>query len=328
MEQRNKKTGVLLTNLGTPDAPTAPALRRYLAEFLSDPRVVNRPRWFWLPILYGVILQVRPRRSAAAYQRVWTEEGSPLLVNARRQQAGIQQYLGDNVVVELAMRYGRPSIASGLQALRDQGVDQLVVVPLYPQYSVSTTTSTFDAVTTELQQWDYLPELHMVMDYHRHETYIQALADSVREYWQQHGPGECLIMSFHGTPQAMREAGDPYYDQCLVTANLLRQHLGLTEDQCLLTFQSRFGPEAWLQPYTDKTLESLAEKGLKRVDVICPGFSADCLETLDEMAVENRELFVEAGGQEMHYIPALNDRDDHLRMLAELVKQTVIIAGD
>jgi ferrochelatase len=318
---RHKKVGVLLTNLGTPMAPTAAAVRPYLAEFLSDRRVVDRPRWLWLPILHGVILRLRPRRSAHAYKKIWTAEGSPLLAYGRRQQAGLRQRLSTNVPVVLAMRYGQPSIASGLQQLRDAGVERLVVLPLYPQYSVSTTASTFDALAAAWSRWSYLPELRMIMDYHDSNGYIEALAASVRDYWHQHGQGDRLLLSFHGTPQAMRAAGDPYHDQCHTTARLLAQHLQLTPDQCQLTFQSRFGPEAWLQPYTDKTLEALGVQGVGRVDVLCPGFPADCLETLEENAMVNRDLFLQAGGREFHYIPALNDREDHITMLAGLVQQ-------
>jgi len=318
---KNKKPGVLLTNLGTPEAPTAAALRRYLAEFLSDVRVVNRPRWLWLPILHGVILRLRPRRSAHAYKKIWTDEGSPLLVYARRQQAGLQQRLPAHVPVVLAMRYGQPSITAGLEQLRAAGVTQVLILPLYPQYSVSTTASTFDAVAQAWRHWQHLPELRMVMDYHDQDIYIQALANSVRDYWHQHGRGDRLLLSFHGTPQAMREAGDPYYDQCQTTARLLAQQLQLSTEQCQLTFQSRFGPEAWLQPYTDKTLEALPAAGVGRVDVLCPGFSADCLETLEENAMVNRDVFIQAGGREFHYIPALNDRDDHFAMLEGLVRQ-------
>jgi len=316
-----KRVGVLITNLGTPDEPQPSALRRYLAEFLSDPRVVNKPRWLWLPILHGIILRIRPARSAKAYQRVWTKEGSPLLAIGRKQQIGLQQKLTTDVPVVLAMRYGNPSIASGLESLRDQGVERIIVLPLYPQYAASTTASTFDAIASTWRHWWHLPELRMISDYHDRDSYINALANSIREYWSEHGQGEYLLLSFHGTPEAMRLAGDPYYDQCHKTAELLRHKLHLSSEQCLLTFQSRFGPEAWLQPYTDKTLERLAGEGVKRVDVVCPGFSADCLETIDEMALENRELFLDAGGSDFHYIPALNDRDDHLNALVELINE-------
>ena len=318
---RDKKVGVLLSNLGTPNEATAAAVRPYLAEFLSDRRVVNRPPWLWLPVLYGVILLLRPRRSAHAYQKIWMAEGSPLLVYGRRQQAGLQQLLPADVPVALAMRYGQPSIASGLQQLRDEGVERVLILPLYPQYSVSTTASTFDAVANAWRHWSHLPEMRMVMDYHAQDAYIEALANSVRDYWQQHGRGDRLLLSFHGTPQSMRTAGDPYYDHCQTTAQLLTQRLQLSSDQCQLTFQSRFGPEAWLQPYTDKTLEALGAEGVGRIDMLCPGFPADCLETLEEIAMMNRDVFIEAGGKEYHYIPALNDRQDHLAMLAGLVQQ-------
>jgi len=325
MAKPGKKLGILLTNLGTPDAPTAAALRRYLAEFLADVRVVNRPRWLWLPILHAIILRIRPRRSARAYQGIWTPDGSPLLVFARRLHAVLRQRLSETVPVVLAMRYGQPSLRDGLLELRGHGVDRVLVLPLYPQYSASTTASTFDAIAKIWKQWPHLPELRMIMDYHDRDAYIQALANSVNNYWTEHGRGERLLLSFHGTPESMRTAGDPYYDQCLETARLLRWRLQLEDDRCLVSFQSRFGPEAWLQPYTDKTLEKLASQGVGRVDVVCPGFSLDCLETLEEMAVENRELFLQAGGREFHYIPALNDSEDHAAMLMTLVRQC---AGD
>lgn len=319
--EKEPQLGVLLTNLGTPDAPTAAALRPYLAEFLSDRRVVDRPRWLWLPILHGVILRLRPQRSARAYQKVWTAEGSPLLVHSKEQQVALQRRLSGNIPVVLAMRYGQPSIAAGLQQLNDRGVRRVLVLPLYPQYSVSTTASTFDAVARAWSGWSHLPELRMVMGYHDQDSYIQALANSVRDYWAKNGRGERLLLSFHGTPQAMCDKGDPYYHQCQNTARLLAQRLQMSEDDCPLTFQSRFGREAWLQPYTDKTLEKLAAQGVARVDVVCPGFSSDCLETLEEIAILNRDLFLQAGGQDYHYIPALNDREDHIAMLAGLVRQ-------
>ena len=321
-QDRVKKVGVLLSNLGTPAAPTAAAVKPYLAEFLSDRRVVDRPRWLWLPILYAVILQLRPRRSARAYREIWMAEGSPLLVYARRQQGVLQRLLPSDVPVVVAMRYGQPSIAAGLQQLRDAGVERIVVLPLYPQYSVSTTASTFDAIAETWRQWIHLPEMRMVMDYHTEDAYIEALANSVREYWQQHGRGERLLISFHGTPRSMRDAGDPYYDQCHTTARLLAQRLQLNSGQYQLTFQSRFGPEAWLQPYTDRTLEALGAEGAGRVDVLCPGFASDCLETLEEIAMQNRDVFIQAGGKEYHYIPSLNDREDHIAMLAGLVQRT------
>ncbi|WP_024329124.1 ferrochelatase [Thioalkalivibrio sp. ALR17-21] len=317
-----RDAGVLLTNLGTPDEPTAPALRRYLKQFLWDPRVVEVPRPIWWLILNGIILNVRPRRSAAKYATVWTDEGSPLLAIGRRQTAGVRARLaeqtGEDVPVALGMRYGNPSIEEGLDELRRQGVRRVVVLPLYPQYSGSTTGSTFDAVAEVLKGWRWVPDLQFVASYDAEDGYIRALANSVREHWEEHGQPDRLVMSFHGVPKRYLLNGDPYHCLCHATGHKLAQALGLEEGQWQVTFQSRFGREEWLQPYTDKTMEALPGQGVRSVDVICPGFSADCLETLEEIADENREIFLEAGGERFHYIPALNDRDDHLQFLAEL----------
>lgn len=314
--------GVLVCNLGTPDAPTTGAVRRYLAEFLADPRVVELPRWLWLPLLHGIILNVRPRRSAHAYQQIWTEAGSPLLLHAQAQRSGLATRLAARVpggcVVALGMRYGQPSIAAALRELAQANVRRVLVLPLYPQYSAPSTASVLDAVFQELQQWRWVPEVRTVNDYHADERYIAALAASVREHWATHGRGERLLMSFHGIPRSYFLAGDPYYCQCQATGRLLATALGLGPDEWVLTFQSRFGREPWLQPYTDHTLEALARDGVRTVDVICPGFAADCLETLEEIAVQNRAAFEALGGSALRYIPALNARDDHLDMLTEL----------
>ncbi len=318
--------GVLLLNLGTPEAPTPAALRRYLAEFLWDPRVVEMPRPLWWLILHGVILRTRPRRSAAAYARIWTGHGSPLLLHARTQRAGLEERLrarwpGARVV--LGMRYGRPAVAEALAELREAGVRRLLVLPLYPQYAAATTASAFDAVTGELRRWRWLPELRFVNHYHDDPGYIAALAASVRDYQAGHGEPDHLLMSFHGIPMATFLAGDPYYCECQKTARLLARELGLEEGRWTVSFQSRLGPKEWLRPYTDRTLRRLAREGVKRVQVICPGFSADCLETLEEIAMENREVFMAAGGREYGYIPALNGRADHLDALAGLVERHV-----
>ncbi len=321
------RVGVLLTNLGTPDAPTPAALRRYLAEFLCDPRVVELPRILWLPILYGIILNTRPRRSAAAYRQVWTEAGSPLLVTARRQLAGVRERLEarfpGRIVCALGMRYGNPSIASALTTLQSEGVQRLVVLPLYPQYSAATTGSTFDALASTFSRWRWLPSLHMPMSYHAEPGYIAALAASVREYRAQNGMGERLLFSFHGIPQSYFDGGDPYHCQCHMTARLVAEQLGLGPQEWQVSFQSRFGPRAWLKPYTDETVRELARSGVRRLDVLAPGFSADCLETLEELALQNREFFAAAGGSELHYIPALNDRADHLDFLADFIGREV-----
>lgn len=317
----NKKVGLLLTNLGTPDAPETGPVRRYLAEFLSDPRVVEAPRWFWLPLLYGVILLIRPRLSAKAYSKVWTDNGSPLLDIGRRQAAALQKALGDDVHVALGMRYGNPSIASALKSLTDAGVSRVLLLPLYPQYSASTTATTVDKLADVLRHYRVQPSVRSCMGYHDEPSYIAALAESVRRFWRDHERGEKLMMSFHGIPQRYADKGDPYPDQCRHTAELLAEQLGLPSDRWALTFQSRFGREPWLQPYTDKTLEAWGEAGVKTVDVICPGFSADCLETLEEIAMENRENFEEAGGERLNYIPALNDSPEHVAALARVARR-------
>lgn len=315
--------GVLVCNLGTPDAPTTGAVRRYLAQFLSDPRVVELPRWLWLPLLHGIILNVRPRRSAHAYQQIWTADGSPLMLHSEAQRDGLAARLEARVpggcVVALGMRYGAPSIAGALRELQQRNIRHLLVLPLYPQYSAPSTASVLDAVYQELQQWRWMPEVRTINEYHAEPAYIAALAASVREHWARHGRGERLMMSFHGIPRSYFLAGDPYYCQCQATGRLLAEALALTPEEWVLTFQSRFGREPWLQPYTDHTLETLARDGVRTVDVVCPGFAADCLETLEEIAVQNRASFIGLGGSELRYIPALNSRDDHLDMLSDLV---------
>lgn len=319
--------GVLIANLGTPDEPTPSALRRYLHAFLSDPRVIELPRWRWWPILYGMVLRTRPKKSAEAYQEVWGEDGSPLLSIGKRQAEGIQQRLeARNAVgpfaVELGMRYGNPSIASALRRLREAGARRIVALPLYPQYSASTTGSTFDAVAQELMRWRWVPEFRLIGQYHDDGGYIEALANSIREHWAREGQGERLLFSFHGMPKRYLFDGDPYHCQCQKTARLVAQRLGLAPGSWDVAFQSRFGNEEWLKPYTDETVVQLArDEGVKRLDVICPGFAADCLETLEEIAGENREYFEANGGERLAYIPALNDRHDHLDALARLILQ-------
>ncbi len=314
-------TGVLLTNLGTPDAPTRAALKRYLKEFLWDPRVVEEPRWKWWLILNAIILNIRPAKSARAYESVWTEKGSPLMLHSLDQQAGLQKLLGEGVHVELAMRYGNPSVASGLQALREKGCARILVFPLYPQYSATTTGSTFDAVADELKTWRRVPELRMISSYHDHPAYISVLAASVRRQWKAHGKADRLLISFHGIPQRYFDNGDPYPCMSRRTGRLLAEALELKEDEWLLSYQSRFGREEWVKPYTDETLKAWGTEGVGRVDVICPGFSADCLETLEEIAVENRDYFIDAGGKEFNYIPALNGDEAHIKALAEITNE-------
>lgn len=316
------RTGILLANLGTPDDPTPASLRRYLREFLSDPRVVEAPRWLWWLILNLAVLPFRPRRSAALYRSIWTAEGSPLLVTTLRQAAALQRRLNDlgaaHVAVEVGMRYGRPSIAGALRRLAAAGCTRLLVLPLYPQYSGSTTGSTFDAVAQELCRWRAVPELRTVRSYATDPGYLDALAASIREHWQLHGRGQRLLVSFHGIPVRYAEAGDPYPAECRATAAALAERLELREGEWQLTFQSRFGREPWLEPYTDETLRAWGRSGLGPVDTVCPGFAADCLETLEEMAITNREIFEQAGGTEYRYIPALNDRPDHIEALGRL----------
>ncbi len=320
--QQPPTIGVLVTNLGTPAAPTAAALKPYLKQFLSDRRVVDLPRLLWWPILNLVILNLRPKKSAEAYSEVWSDEGSPLYVHTKRQTDGIraklQAMFGDRVVVEFGFRYGSPSIGEGIEALRCRGARKLLVLPLYPQYSAPTGASTFDAVAEDFQKRRWLPDFRMITHYHDNPAYIEALAASVRRQWEQEGRAEKLLMSFHGIPKRYFDSGDPYFCECHKTARLLAEALGLADDEYHMVFQSRFGREEWLQPYTDETLESLAAQGVKSVQVICPGFSADCLETLEEIAMQYRDVFLDAGGESFGYIPALNEEPAHIEMLAQL----------
>ncbi len=311
--------GVLITNLGTPDAATPKAVRRYLKQFLWDPRIVDIPRIPWWFILHGIILRTRPHRSAALYKSVWTDKGSPLLVISKAQKDALQEKLGDTIKVELGMRYGNPSIPSALEKLKQHGVKQIIVLPLYPQYSCTTTASAFDEVAHTFKTWRNLPHLQFINRYHTHSKYIDALCNSITEHWEKHGQAEKLMLSFHGCPKHHHTQGDPYYDECLETAQNVAEQLKLTEKQWIVTFQSRFGRAEWLKPYTDKTVKELALNGTKSIDVICPGFSVDCLETLEEIAVENRAYFIESGGEKYHYIPALNTRSDFIETAASLI---------
>lgn len=326
------KTGVLITNLGSPEQPTTEAVRNYLREFLSDPRVVEIPRIIWLIILHAIILRVRPKKSAKLYQSVWTDQGAPLVVTSQAQQkkiaAKITQQYGDDVIVDVAMRYGEPSIANVLEKFQQQGIENLVVLPLYPQYAGPTTASTFDAVSNELQKWRYVPSLHFINTYHKNNLYIKALANTVSEHLDKHGTPDKLVLSYHGMPELFYQWGDPYYDFCQITTDLLKQELlsrsdSLKAESFVMTFQSRFGKAQWLQPYTDVTLEQLAKEGHKHIAIISPAFSADCLETLEELEHENREVFMEAGGEQYHYILALNDRDDHIAALVDVLAPTL-----
>ncbi len=319
------QTAVLLVNLGTPDAPTPSAVRRYLREFLSDPRVVEIPRLLWWPILNGIILNVRPKRSAEKYAAIWTEQGSPLKCHLERQSKLLRGFLGhtgQRVLVDSAMRYGQPSIAAALSRLKAQGSQRILILPLYPQYAASTTASAFDVVGRWLQSTRNTPEIRCIRSFADHPGYIAALANSVREHWRRHGrPASAyrLLISFHGLPRASLDKGDPYHCECHKTARLLAEALQLPAEAHQLSFQSRFGRAEWLQPDTAATLQTLARNGVRRVDVICPGFTADCLETLEEIAIAGKATYLQAGGGEFHYLPCLNERDDWLHALVDLV---------
>jgi ferrochelatase len=326
--QRAARVGVLLVNLGTPDAPTTASVRRYLAEFLSDPRVVEIPRVLWLPLLHGVILNVRPARSAKRYATIWTKDGSPLLVHSQRQKTLLLGYLGqrlkemglpsDHAQIELGMRYGAPSVADAMNKLKAGGCDRILVLPLYPQYAASTTASAFDEVFRAASQWRRIPALRVIDAYHDDPGYIKALVQSINEYWVRNGRPDKLVLSFHGVPRRSLELGDPYHCHCLKTGRLVATELGLTGEQCVVTFQSRFGRAQWLTPYTEPTLVALAKEGARRVDVACPGFVSDCLETLEEIAHEGQAAFLKAGGSQYHYIPCLNERPAWIGALADL----------
>ncbi|MEO5670622.1 MAG: ferrochelatase [Ramlibacter sp.] len=307
---KSARVGVLYCNLGTPDAPTPSAVRRYLAEFLNDRRVVEIPRLLWWPILNGVILPFRSGKSAAKYASIWTPDGSPLKLWTGKQAKLLQGWLGQHghhVLVRYAMRYGKPSIASQLDALKEAGATRILVVPAYPQYSGTTTASVVDAVMAWSADIRNLPELRFVNHYHDDRGYVQALAKSVERHWAAHGRAEHLVMSFHGVPDRTLHLGDPYHCECQKTARLLAEWLSLEKSQYTVAFQSRFGKAKWLEPYTEPTLRALAKRGVKRVDTVCPGFTGDCLETLEEIAIEGRNAFLAGGGKEFHYIPCLND---------------------
>ncbi len=318
------QTAVLYCNLGTPDAPTAPAVRRYLAEFLSDHRVVEIPRLVWLLILHGIILRFRPAKSAAKYASIWTAEGSPLKIWTEKQAVLLEknlQTLGLHVRVRWAMRYGSQSIPSQLEALKAEGVTRVLLLPAYPQYSATTTASLFDAVYQWAASTRAIPEFRFINHYHDHPTYIAALKNGVQAYWQEHGRPDVLVMSFHGVPERTLHLGDHYHCECFKTARLLADNLGLSKDQYKVTFQSRLGRAKWLEPYTEPTLIAMGQSGVGRVDVVCPGFTSDCLETLEEINMEARHAFLEAGGKAFHYIPCLNDGAPGIDALAAVARQ-------
>jgi ferrochelatase len=321
------RTGVLLVNLGTPDEPTARAVRRYLKEFLWDPRVVEIPRLAWWLILNGVILNTRPAKSAAKYATVWTQEGSPLRVYLQRQVQLLRGYLGERVKSPLAVagacRYGNPSIPAGLAELRAKGCDRILVLPLYPQYAASTTGSTMDAVGMALAGMRNVPAIRTVRHFHDHPAYVKAMAVAVNGYWMKHGRPDRLVMSFHGLPRFSLDKGDPYHCECRKSARLIATELGWNDERTIVTFQSRFGRAKWLEPYTVDTLTELGRKGTGRVDVICPGFAADCLETLEEIAIEVRDAYRAAGGKEFHYIPTANDAPPFIAALTDIALENL-----
>lgn len=314
---RQDKPGVLLVNLGTPDAPTTSAVKRYLKQFLSDPRVVDTPRWLWWPILNGAILPIRSPRVAKLYASVWMDEGSPLMVYSKRQRDALAARL--DMPVELGMSYGSPSLKTALDSLMAQGVTRLIVLPLYPQFSCSTVAAVWDGITSVFAGYRSLPSVDFIRDYAEHPAYIAALKDSVERSFARHGKPDLLVMSFHGIPQRFADEGDDYPQRCYDTGEALKTSLGLTDQTAMLTFQSRFGREPWLTPYTDETMKALPAKGIKHVQIMSPGFSSDCLETLEEISEQNCEFFMHAGGTKFEYIPALNDDELHIDMMVELV---------
>ena len=317
-----KKRAILIVNLGSPSQLTTGAVRRFLRQFLSDPRVVNLPRSLWWLILNFIILPFRPRRSKKAYAKVWTERGSPLTYLTRDLTDKVAQHFQQDseVSVHMVMSYGRPSLSRQLRKLHQAQCEQITIVPLYPQYSSTTTASVFDAVATELMQWRYIPELNFISDYHQHPLYISGIANSVQQAWAGQGRGELLLLSFHGLPDLLTKKGDPYYYQCLNTAELIATQLDLQEHEWRVVFQSRFGRAKWLQPYCIETLMTLPGEGFKNIDIICPGFAVDCLETLEEINMANRDIFIKAGGEQYQYIPALNDSDSNVQLMLDLIE--------
>ena len=316
------QTGILLVNLGTPDAPTAQALRPYLKQFLSNPRVVEIPQWVWWLILNGVILNTRPKKSAEKYAQIWMPEGSPLKVHTVRQTRLLRDLLEERTqpapMVEYAMSIGNPSIAEVLGQMRQQGCERILLLPLYPQYAASSTASAFDEVFAQLRKMRNTPAIRTVKHYHDHPGYIAALTQNVRDYWMKNGKPDKLVMSFHGVPRFTLEKGDPYHCECQKTGRLLAEMLELHAGEYQICFQSRFGRAEWLTPYTSVTLEELGKQNTRRIDVVCPGFVSDCLETLEEIAMEGKAIFIQAGGHEFHYIPCLNERDDWIKALADI----------
>ncbi len=326
----SNKKGLILVNLGSPDAPTAKAVRKYLFEFLHDKRVIETSRWIWCPILHGIILRVRPARSARNYAKIWNEfdgkdgDEAPLVRLTRAQGRGVASELGGNVVVDIAMRYGNPSILDSLKRMEEQGITEIAVLPLYPQYAGATTASVYDGFHKVMKKMRDVPNLRFLRDYHKDPRYIGLIADSITAHIEERGEPDVILASFHGMPQSYIDKGDPYATECETTVNLLRDRLGYRKDKLRLTFQSRFGPKAWLQPYTDKVLEVLPEEGARSVAVLTPGFAADCLETLEEINMEARETFIESGGERFEYIPCLNAEKAHVHFLAEMAREQLL----
>ena len=321
-----EKIGVLITNLGTPDAPNKKELKIYLNQFLSDPRVIELPKILWQIILKLVILQIRPSKSAEAYKQIWTDKGSPLLDIANRQLNKIQSSFSsknENIVFEVGMRYGNPSIPDALLKLQKKQVRRLLVLPMYPQYCAATTGSTFDEVTNVLQKWRWIPEMRFINQYFEEKNYIEALSNSIKSFWKKTSKPQKIIFSYHGIPKRYLTNGDPYHCFCLKTTRLVKEYMGLSDDEIMTTFQSRFGREEWLKPYTSETLKELPKQGIKNIHIISPGFSSDCLETLEELEEENKEYFMESGGENYHYIPCLNDHDDHIDVFVNLIKKHI-----
>lgn len=317
----SKKRTILIVNLGSPEKLSTRSVRRFLRQFLSDPRVVNLPRSLWWLVLNFIILPFRPRKSTKAYAKVWTERGSPLTYLTQGLTDKVAQHFQQDpqISVKMAMSYGKPSLSGQLRKLQKSQCEQITVLPLYPQYSSTTTASVFDAVATKLTQWRHIPELNFISDYHQHPLYIRGIANSVLQTWAKHGQGELLLLSFHGLPDLLTKKGDPYYYQCLKTAELIAAQLMIKEHQWRVVFQSRFGKAKWLQPYCIETLMALPQEGIKKIDIICPGFAVDCLETLEEINMTNKDIFIQAGGEQYQYIPALNDSEANVQLMVNLI---------
>ena len=320
----HEKIGVLIANLGTPDAPKCPKLRKYLTQFLTDPRVIELPCPLRQFLVRGIIINVRAHKSAAAYRTVWTDEGSPLMVHSQNLAEQVRRSLGDQFLVEVGMRYGKPSIESAIQSLHVHGCRKLIILPMYPQYSGSTSGSIMDAVGKTLKKTRWVPHTHFISDYFQNESYINALCNSIKLHWEEYGKAEKLIFSFHGIPQRYVKNGDPYQSHCEQTVSSVCDLLGLSDKEYLLVYQSRVGKEPWLQPYCDETMKSLPKDGVKNIDVICPGFSADCLETIEEIDEENKEYFLESGGESYRYIQCLNSNEDHSKMVISLINKAAL----